>query len=109
MRNNWRELFTILGLSFLLCLPVLFLPVAANAFCQDRVVCAVYPYKWTHNYVGQIGIPTCYKFGSGCRPWHCDGAALTNRDTWTQRCMYHYEKCTEANLCKAIFPGAASE
>jgi len=45
---------------------------SANADCPDKVDCE-YPVATFTQTAGHLNVPTCYKFGHGCRPWHCDG------------------------------------
>ncbi len=83
---------------------------SANADCPDKVSCEYRVATFT-SAAGQFNVPTCYKFGDGCKPWHCDGRYKdTNRDYWTAQCRKEFPTtCTESNDCRAHFPGALIE
>ena len=64
-------------------------PAVVLADCPDKVECKL---SWgygetTWKDVGTINTPTCYKFGKGCRPWHCEGFKDTNSDYWLNKCV----------------------
>lgn len=82
--------------------------VPALADCPDIVSCNLFSDSYAPQ-VGTISVPTCYKFGKGCRPWHCDNAPDTNRDYWTAQCMQKFSQCTAERNCMALFPGAMNQ
>jgi hypothetical protein len=96
--------------SALLMLAALALAPLAAADCPDIVSCQIKVWlgrSSTHQEVGKIHVPTCYKFGKGCRPWHCDGQwEHTNRDYWTDQCVKRVPSCKPSEECAAKFPGA---
>lgn len=60
---------------------------AAFADCPDEIKCSL---SWAPEHyqdLGKIKTPTCYKFGKGCRPWHCNGYKDTNSDYWLDKCI----------------------
>lgn len=78
----------------------------AYADCPDKVSCSSDTPYYSNTW-GTFNVPTCYKFGKGCKPWHCDGQYKnTNRDYWTDKCRNNFSSCKESNGCEASFPGA---
>lgn len=77
----------------------------ALADCPDKVSCQKLSGRKMIE-IGVIRVPTCYKFGKGCRPWHCSGARDTDRDYCTSRCIRKFANCTAEHGCRAEFPGA---
>lgn len=80
--------------------------VPALADCPDKVSCRINGGGENPVEIGTIDVPTCYKFGKGCMPWHCKDAPDTNRDYWTAQCMQRFSQCTAKKGCIAMFPGA---
>lgn len=87
-------------------------PVAARA-CPDIIVCN----KLVTNYenmtsklveTGRFSWPTCYKFGHGCRPRHCDNARDLSDLHWFEECNRRFpNQCAKQNTsdpgCYATF------
>jgi hypothetical protein len=79
----------------------------ARADCPDVVECQGLTGDYGYETVGKIHVPTCYKFGKGCRPWHCDGRyGSTNRVYWEEQCNQRVPQCAIGSGCKVQFPGA---
>lgn len=98
------------GLSAFCLMMLIGWAVPARADCPDLVSCNLYGGGDEYSpRVGTISVATCYKFGKGCRPWHCDHASDTNRDYWTAQCMQKFSQCTQEKGCTAIFPGALNQ
>jgi hypothetical protein len=97
--------------SALLMLAALAAPAAAD--CPDIVSCGieVWSYRsYEYQEVGKIHVPTCYKLGKGCRPWHCDGQwEHTNRGYWTDQCVKRIPTCKVSEGCAARFPGTPNQ
>lgn len=64
-------------------------PSAVLADCPDKGSCWI---SWggsstQYQELGTFNTPTCYKFGKGCRPWHCEGYKDTTPDYWLNKCV----------------------
>jgi len=64
---------------------------AAFADCPDKVKCRLTWGYEQYKDLGTINTPTCYKFGHGCRPWHCNGYKDTNADYWLNKCVNDFK------------------
>lgn len=90
-------------------------PLFVHAACPDKVTCTI---SWGtgadggsahYQDIGNIATPTCYKFGKGCRPWHCSGNS-TNVDYWLDRCISYFgikhDPKHDHEYIRISFPGA---
>jgi hypothetical protein len=64
-------------------------PTVVLADCPDEGRCWI---AWggsatQYQELGTFKTPTCYKFGKGCRPWHCEGYKDTKPDYWLNKCV----------------------
>jgi len=99
----------LLFLGALLCFAAaLWAAPPAAADCPDVVTCDVAMMAGMEMEVGRFSQPTCYKFGAGCRPWHCDNAPTTDRRHWSRKCQRLFPKACDGE-CIAHFPGALLE
>ncbi len=98
-------------LAAALCTP----PLAGHAACPDKVTCTI---SWgigidgestDFKDIGNIATPTCYKFGKGCRPWHCKNNS-TNADYWLDRCISYFgikhDPKHDKEYIRVSFPGS---
>ncbi len=83
------------SLLFVLVIAVMIVsaPAAGLADCPDKMKCGY----WTESFPPeqkQAGVvenfPTCYKFGSGCKPWHCEGGNYKTEDQCKQICVQKF-------------------
>ena len=91
------------------------IPLHGFASCPDKVTCTI---SWgvgaegdsaEFKNLGNIAAPTCYKFGKGCRPWHCSGNS-SNADYWLDRCISYFgvrhDPKHNPEYIRVSFPGA---
>lgn len=67
-------------------------PAAVLADCPNKGQCSL---SWggsstQYKDLGTIYMPTCWKFGKGCRPWHCGGQEDKNSDYWLNKCVSEF-------------------
>jgi hypothetical protein len=66
--------------------------------CPDEVQCKQRLYNnvssnSSDQTIGTIhDVKCCYKFPTGCRPWHCDGDK-TNQEYWMAKCDETFPEC----------------
>lgn len=78
-----------IALALLLSAVCLIIPHKAMADCPDEGSCWI---SWggsstQYQDLGTFKTPTCWKFGKGCRPWHCEGYKDTNPADWLNKCI----------------------
>jgi hypothetical protein len=97
-----KRVWLLLALAALLLLPAF----SARADCPDVVHCVVYTGMHSGDVLGKIHVPTCWKLGKGCRPWHCPGQwEHTNAGYWQDQCNKRVPQCGDyRNGCQADFP-----
>lgn len=77
-------------------------PMVAVADCPDTARCWIsYGSPTQYEELGTFSTPTCWKFGKGCRPWHCDNND-TNSDHWLNVCISKYKVVPNPSRYKEI-------
>jgi hypothetical protein len=97
-----NRVWLLLALSALVLLPAF----SARADCPDVVRCYKLVGMHTDEVLGKIHVPTCWKFGKGCKPWHCSGQwEHTNEGYWKDQCNKRVPQCRDhPGGCKVDFP-----
>lgn len=76
---------------------------ALAAGCPDEVQCRQRMINLqgedSQQVIGTISVDCCYKFPTGCRPWHCDGVEdkgyLENMAHWQTKCNEKFPVCKD--------------
>ncbi len=96
------------GFLFMLLVAVVFLsiPIAGWADCPDRMNCyyVISGYEATYVKVGTVDIPTCWKFGTGCKPWHCSGGNYKTEEQCKAICVEKFPVLKDKKIISVEFP-----